>query len=220
MAKKFGGGSRKYTKPTTPEEQELDQFNIAEFLKIYDNTDFDEVEIGKGVTAKTDTFSLFKEAHILAKNYGMGGCRSFTEFIDMVDNESPCTIDVLLAIITEESRVSSGFRPKKVKRNIEVNPINVNSYLKETAHKEIVDRDQFGAFLMNHGVSMSKVMEAQKAFDDGKLTSPTDKFEDITPDRVYDPNFDLRAALKRLKKVKEESINFNIRTGSFGKKKT
>jgi len=218
MAKNFGKRSAgpKYTRPTTPDERELDKFDISEFLRQYDDTDFNEVEIGPGVYAETDMFSLLKTVHILAKTYGMGGCRSITEYINMIDEEEPAPISVLLAIITEEARVSSGFKPKKV--DDKVKPIAASQYLSDTSKsKELTDRDQFGAFLINHGIPIADVESAKAKFVSGEVSVPRDRFEDITTEAVMNPNFDMKSALERLNKVKEQSLNFNIRPGNFGK---
>jgi hypothetical protein len=110
---------RKWQQPTNSQERSLDSFNLSKVVGDLHGTTFFQHQQTDGKLIPTDRFTLIREAHILMKAYGLGSCRSFTEFVEMVNQEDPVLINMMLSLITEDNRVESGFKPAELSIDME-----------------------------------------------------------------------------------------------------
>lgn len=205
---------KRFTRPTSKEEERLNNFDINKHVQKYKGTSYFTEQLDNGRFVYADRFTLIREAHSLMKNYGMGGCKSFTEYVEMVNQEDPVIIDTLLAIQTEDARCEAGFKPREINLGDDlfepverVKSIDIKKFSEKSA--DIAQSPVMG-LISNFGSSYG---ETQKMIEDRRTEVggfSKDTFDDITTDSINEPGFDLKSALERLKDAKKRSLNIEI----------
>jgi len=211
----------------TKEEQRLDKFDINKHLKKYKGTTYFRQQRDDGKLVFADRFALLSECHIFMKKYGMGGCKSFSEYVDMVDNEDPVILDTLRALITEDNRCEAGFTPREIsigteeymETSQEINVENTNSNINKKDDYDIAHSPVMG-FISNFGSTYEetkRLMEEKKEQVGG---FSDDRFTDVTSDSITHPDFDLKSVLARMKDAIDRSHNIKITPEMWNKHKS
>ena len=213
---------RKFSKPKSPDEQRLYDFDLNKHVKRLQGTSFFQEQLDNGKFIYADRFTLIRECHILMKKYGMGGCRTFTEFIEMVNQEDPAVINTLIALITEDNRAEAGFKPREIILDHDtygdqsftprVKNIEYDAPEDDIAHSQIM------GLMSNFGGTYS---EMKKRLEDHqeKYGINVDSFEDVNSETIHDPNFDLKSVKQRLQKAKDQALNIRITPDMWMKNK-
>jgi len=219
------------TQPKTKEEENLDKYDLNKHVAKYKNTTFFREQRDDGKYMYADRFSLIREAHMFMKHYGMGGCRSFEEYIEMVNNEDPSIVDMLIALITEDNRCEAGFKPREINldiENYEERDSVAMSIAKFSDKSNDIAQSSVMGLISNFGGSYGDMKEKIEARRKKVGHFSHDDFSDINTTSINEPDFDLKAALSRMKTAKEQSLNIKItpqmwsggkkHKGVFGKK--
>jgi len=207
---------QQYIVPGTKSEKNLNSFDINKYANKLNKTSFNDTQISDQVQAKTDRFNLLRESHVLAKAYGLGGCKSLSEYVEMINNEDPAIISALMAIITEEMRCEAGFKPREIKY---LDERTENNYLNDSGPVEKVDtrhkeyNETVASYLMYTGHTLKELKEKMATIDVDK--NYVGDFSDITAEALDDPNFDMEGAFERFREFKKHSVNFDVTPEQF-----
>lgn len=161
-----------------------------------------EISYADGSCERTDPTDLFERADLLLHVYGLGGCKSFTEFVDMVNEEDPFIINGLLT--AAEKRVAEQNGSKVSRSN---NHYNKKSYIKK---EKTNSPDNLALFLKEMGANRQEIDETLAKAKSGKIEVPMNDYSYITPEVLNDPDFDFKGTLKQMSEDRKKSINFTV----------
>jgi len=157
---------------------------------------------------------------IFASQYGLGGCKSLSEFANMIDNEDPTIIEGLKYAMLERNRAENGEETRSVEYSSGTGARR-GGFNNKWGH----DSD-IGDFLANSGVPMSQIREAKAKLGTGKITKEEQEkfhkwlYSTVTPEKLRDPNFDLKKTHARITEYVNKTEKFVITQDSiFGRKK-
>ena len=171
---------------------------------------------------------LLWKAHALAAEYGLGGCRTFSEFVNMIDKEETWIIEGLLWCIHESRTDNPGAKvtgnpppPQEQPRPRSFGSQGAKprpQYVRGAPDHNMVN------FLAQSGIPLEQIKKAQQQGPKRKITSAeAAEYEafiaTITPERLQDPNFNLREAYAKIRKyLDDHTVNINIDASTiFGK---
>jgi len=178
----------------------------------------------KTFTLAYNPLDFFRLVDVFAKEYSLGGCRSLTEFADMIDNEDPQLLEGLLYSIRKRYEDSddtdSGNTGTHTTTGIPKRKTSPN--FKQTwGH----DSDMLD-FLGTSGMEPAALKEAQERLKSRKITPKEQRefhqwlYSQVTPEKLRDPNFDLKGALAKIHDYMETTEKFNLSAHTiFGRKK-
>ena len=145
-----------------------------------------------------DPLEFYTLVDIFASQYGLGGCRSLHEYAEMIDQTDPALLEGLkYAIYIRNSDGSEGSGSREASTS--------GTRRRGTQSNTWGQDTDMGDFLANSGIPQSKIREARGKIDSGKITKEErDKFHkwlynNVTPEKLRDPNFDLKKAHARIK---------------------
>jgi len=172
---------------------------------------------------------LLVKVHALASEYGMGGCRSLTEFANMVDREENWLVEGLLWCV-HESRTDSpgaaldGSPPPPVEQRP---PSSFGSQTAQRPRAHYVrgaPDEKMDNFLIQSGIPLKDIKAARAKGPKRKITRQEAEeysafIATITPERLQDPNFNLREAYAKIRKhLDDHTVNFKLDASTiFGK---
>jgi hypothetical protein len=176
-----------------------------------------------------DDLDFYRLVDSFAERYGLGGCRSITEFADMLNHEDPQLLNGLITAINDsanKTKLASAAHSKRTR----------TSRSGKVQGADLSERwgydDNINDFLINFcGVPSDKVKEILKnKSDKGKSNTNRDFYEwlynNITPEKLRSPNFDLKGALAKIneflgktEKVKVSSKQISRHLNGTGKKR-
>lgn len=172
-----------------------------------------------------DCLEFYQVVDMIAFEYGMGGCRSLSEFANMIDKEDPAVIDgILLAIQSRKLYERDAADPDANKKE---HPQATASTPKvNTRHRKSstgVESDM-GDFLANSGIPQSKIREARERLKNRKITTEEEKdffdwlHSEVTTEKLRHPNFDIKKSHARIKAYLDTTEKFNITASMIGGK--
>lgn len=186
--------------------------DINKFLQELNNSIDSHIKVGDR-TISANLYDFAKEVEFFLSITGLGGCRSLSEYWEMINNEDP-TILTLLKIaaierINEQNTMMyGGKRGRKFGASHSSHSTQVASHVSSSDSKEVLSDRIMGEFLINFGANQAEI---SKALDELKAQKRQDaKIEDITTENLLRDDYDVKSALERLNKSMEHGKNFVV----------
>ena len=157
-----------------------------------------------------DPCEHFRTVDRFAVEYGLGGCRSFTEFSNMIDQEDPVIIEGLLYAM--KMRYDEEAEPVNDKSTSGIPQNNGSSTFR---NKWGHDSDMTD-FLLNSGMDPQAVKDAKARLKDRKISNKEEQdyyewlYSAVTPETIRDPKFNLKEVLARISEHDKNSEKFII----------
>lgn len=80
-----------------------DKEELKNLFQFYADSEEGVVKLPFG-EENSDLKELFEAADFFAERYGLGGCRSLDEFVEMINNTDPATLNMLKAVAIEKNK--------------------------------------------------------------------------------------------------------------------
>lgn len=152
-----------------------------EFKQYLEEAGANNVEIGD-IKGKTDYYEVVSRAAYLASEFGMGGCATFTEFLDMVKNEDPILVNALTVWISCKYRRMYGDDDTKGPPKRQDMPTKAS--VEHKAYPKGYSSDLF-QFAKEHGYNSQEIQEIEEKVKSGQINGPSEEFN-ITPDQLQE----------------------------------
>jgi hypothetical protein len=162
-----------------------------------------EIELLDGSRAIIDLREFYEIIDGLAFNYGLGACKSFTEFAEMVNEEDPTLLLGLKMAMNKRIRMMNGetvIEEPSVYRVIEDSGSTVSGN----------EKQKLVMFLHSFGCEKKELDEALAKIDSGKIKVPERDYNWITDDVLASSNFDLKGVLKQMREDIDNSVKINV----------
>lgn len=168
-----------------------------------------------------DPLEFYRQVDIFASEYGLGGCRSLTEFAKMIDEEDPELINGLMFAMQERND------PEAYKKEQWESNAKSGGTRRSVRSKDgrLVNEADMSEFLANSGIPVKEIKEAKKRLAARKINIEEQQeredwiYKNITPENLQDPNFDMKKAQAELSAYFDNTEKFNISASTiFGKK--
>jgi len=167
---------------------------------------------------------------VLAHEYGLGGCRSLTEYANMIDGEDLQLVEGLLFAIQRRYRAQSGETDLPEIDNKEDYEKHVRKMAtaksactsKSFKNKWGYDSDMKD-FLLNSGIGKKEVGEATEKLKSRQINKQEQNefhdwlYKNVTPEKLRDPDFDLRGTYDKIRSHFDKCENFNISAVTINK---
>lgn len=183
-----------------------------------------------------DPVEVYGVVDLFASQYGLGGCRSLTEFAEMINNEDPEVIEGLQFAMYARHKKEVGEDAPELSDTPERMKAKARSGV---AHKGNARSQRFsmpwghdsemGDFLINlGGVDHKKVREAKNKLANRQISKKEEKekeeffdwlYENVTPEKLRSNDFDLKGAYAKIKKYQDTLQQFNISASTIAKNK-
>lgn len=196
---------------------------IEEFKKSLVGTSANQVDLGDRVV-EGDYLELVQTSLLLAKEFGLGGCKSFTEFVRMVDDEDPLLIEALCVCIVdmyqkmngEESKNGLGddHLPPEAMEQTPPNQSGVTGtrrvYVENAPDSDIVE------LAVMHGYSPSELREKRQRVDAGKINKEEYNFDYLTKEWITSASpEEISKVLKDMDEYRAQTENVNLSLSDF-----
>lgn len=197
------------------------RYNHYEPVKFPDNT-----------IIQIDVREFYEMADLLASNYGIGGCKGFEEFLNILDNAEDRALNGLLkAIVARYERTygkATGKPTQPAPSNLKIDPRTIKGHkgpaIPTTTTQPSTEQSErvgYGSsvksniqktamFLKFYGADPKKVNEAARLAREGKINIPEYDFDWINKENLFDPEFPLKEVLQQMRESEEKSINFRV----------
>lgn len=168
-----------------------------------------------------DPIEFYRCVDVLASEYGLGGCRSLSEFAKMIDEEDPELINGLLFCMQDRND------PEAHKKEQWQNSSDRGGKGRTVRSKDgrLVNEADMSDFLANSGIPVKQIKEAKKRLAARKINIEEQQeredwiYENITSENLRDPKFDMKKAQAQLSAYFDNTEKFNISASTiFGKK--
>lgn len=182
------------------EQKYIDSINASEDADV----DFGSFKIS------TDLYEIAQLVDIFMHQYGLGGCRSFSEFWDMVDNEDPVKIRLLQIALNERIKRENGEDTEDYKSRHG----SAKHSVKASNNTSVVDSDDtMSRFLMDMGADNKEVESAVKS--QNQKIKYYDDMSDINRDSLFSPDFDFNETMNRLNKAMSHTKVFKVSSATM-----
>jgi hypothetical protein len=157
---------------------------------------------------------------LFASQYGMGGCKSLEEYANMIDQQDPVLIEAMKYAMLQRNRAECGedTRATEVSGSVGTR--------RSGFKKKWGEDDSMGDFLANSGIPIAEIREAKSKLASGKINKEEDEkfhkwlYSTVTPEKLRDPNFDLKKTHARIKEYLSKTETFVITKDKiFGNRK-
>jgi hypothetical protein len=168
-----------------------------------------------------DPLEFYALVDLFAKEYGLGACRSLTEFSQMIDNEDPALLDGLLYSMRKRYEAEAGdsdSEPPTGTREAFNRRTGSSTFRNAWGH----DSDMTD-FLVNSGMDPQAVKEAKARLKERKINTKEEQeyhqwlYSTVTPESIRDPNFNLKEALEKISAHNKNTEKFNISASTIFK---
>lgn len=187
------------------EHQVFDYLNESAILNFKD-----------GTSVKPDVSELYRTVDIFAFHYGIGGCKSLSEFVEMVNQEDPEVISALLASISlrnKHSYSTQDLPEYKYENYTWTKGKSMDSKPDFNPQKELLIN-----FLIDFGIPKDKIEEAKKKIASGSIKISRNDYSWINNETIRDPNFPVKEVMAQMRKDAENSINFKVSQKTLNRK--
>jgi hypothetical protein len=165
-----------------------------------------EIIFADGTKAQSSFDELFERADFLASIYGMGGCKSLTEYINMVDQEDPIMVAGLISAASK--RIKEMYSTDGNKTTIKSSNKCVGM---KNGKAEVVDGfDSMLGFLSQMGATDEEVAELRKQKKEGKIKPVDTDYSWITSEEISKPDFPIKDVLRQIAKDREKCVNVDV----------
>lgn len=199
-----------------------------DFKTYLAGTNLNDVDLG-GEIGNGDYFELVQTSALIAKVCGMGGCRSLTEFVDMINNEDPALLNSMqVAISFMLRRMYGDAKYDKKGRELPNTERMFGDLAEQTkASGNIVlpaqNRVGYAAeqtdlmnIIKHHGVSASKLCEIKKKISQGEIQVSNREFGDLTGQQLASMSKDkFEELLNNMNDHVKHSVNFKLDMSNF-----
>jgi hypothetical protein len=176
-----------------------------------------EVRLGDDVVVDGDYYDLVLRSCMIAQVFGMGQCRTISEFIQMIDDEDPLVIQTCMMAIVNINRRMWGDNDDKPGRPPSDRQNNVagKPSTKPARRVPAGSDSDLSEFILAHGKNRAEVIEWKKKVQEGKIKIPDTDFSHLTKENVMSDDFNLKAELKRMDEHRKRTKNFTLHIGDF-----
>lgn len=180
---------------------------MAEKEDIFNSGIHSRIILPDGSVAKSSHDELFERADFLAANYGIGGHKSFTEFVAMVNEEDPIIISGLINAAVERMKAMYGVEDKESPRR---DNVGVVSRRESRSSKNGDSFEGMMCFLAEMGATKEELEDVLKKKKEGKLVVPKTDYSWITSEELMKPDFPLKEVLRQMKQDREKCVNIKV----------
>ena len=173
------------------------------------------IKFSDGEEFQTDSIVLFERADFLASNYGLGGFRSFSDFVKMVDEEDPFIMNGLIYSAFIRIQASHGIENERTKANDDDTEIITTT--SRRTKRDGDSKEMLVRFLKDFGTSNEEMKIVEEKLKNTKI--PEEDFSWITPEILAGPDFDLKGTLSRMSDCYKRSVNVNVSLDTLERKK-
>ena len=163
-----------------------------------------------GTISKCDPSDLFEKCDLLLHMYGIGNHKTFSEFVDMVNDEDPTIINGLFKAATK--RIESTYGTKgETSNNYKIKGIQPpNGNVSIPKYDDVIEDDdkKMEMFLRFWGASKEEIEEAKKKIDKRKISKEDISW--INSKDLIEDGFDLKKALASIKRSREGCVNIKV----------
>jgi hypothetical protein len=170
-----------------------------------------------------DPIEFYEVADLIASEYGIGGCRSLSEFANMINKEDPVVVSgFLYAIESRRLKEAESIEDTKGKKRKKATGESKSYVARDAA---MVNDSDMGDFLANSGIPQSKIREARERLKNRKITAEEEReffnwlHSEVTTEKLKQPGFDVRAAHARIQAYLDTTEKFNITASMIGGKR-
>lgn len=177
------------------------------------------IEYADGSAEVVDAIELYKIAESFAATYGLGGCKTLSEFVRMIDEEDPSVLNGFITangIRTKAIQDETPSRPSKT-----YIPNTPESKGKKKEPDEVIkvsNRNTLTHFLKKWGANKDQIKDAIADIDSGKIKVSKNDYSHITSETLLDPNFDFDGTLKMMSEDTKNAVKINIGWDTLNKK--
>lgn len=159
----------------------------------------------------TDLYEMAESVDFFMRQYGMGGCRSFSEFWNMVDSEDPVKLMLLRIAANERIRKENGDNSSRsYTSSSSVNKSHKNKY---KASRTVDNDDIMRNFLIDMGADRNKVEAAVKSKN--QKIKYHDDMSDINRDNLFSSDFDFKGGIERINKAVSHTKVFEVSSATM-----
>lgn len=170
-----------------------------------------DVIFADGSIIETNLDELFECADIFAHHYGMAGCKSFTEFVNMINEEDPFVLISLQKAIIKRVELQNGRKRPNFRREEIVDSKN------DTGETKFgFEQQHLITFLKRFGANPKEIDEAIVKIKSGQIQLPKHDFSWITPDNLA--NLDFKTVIKQMQEDYDNSVKIKVDMDGFHKR--
>ena len=186
------------------------------YESVKGTSEFD-VPFADGTTMKGDPGFIFYVADIIASEYGLGGHKSLSGFIKMIDEADPVVIDGFMTYIAKRHQAQNSDEKEKPENfdkeeYIENDDkLEKSNSLEEVAVPNSVDNTVVKEMLFRFGVKKADLKSAMDKVDERKIATLKD-YSYLSDGKNLEnmPEEEFRKVLASLKEERKGSVNFNV----------
>jgi hypothetical protein len=157
-----------------------------------------------------DWTELLKISDFFASMYGIGSCKSFSEFIGMINEEDPFIVFGLMEAASDRMKKMYGSSSDEVQPEISPEISNKKVHTASPIKTSRATPQYLMQFLRDFGASSASLEEAQKKISQGKIRIPEGDYSWITSKTLSDPNFDFKGTLEKMSKDRKNALNIRV----------
>ena len=168
------------------------------------NQNDDEIILLDGSRGIIDFREFYEIVDILAFNYGIGACKSLTEFAEIINNEDPVLLNGLKKAIIKRVIIMNGGK-------VEDEPTTYRVVEKSGKSRIVNDeKNKLVMFLTSFGADKKEIDEALIKINSGKIKIPERDYNWITDEVLCSKDFDLKGVMAQMREDENNSINIKV----------
>lgn len=201
---------------------------------------YEKVKLPDGTVIDADVRVFYDIVDGLASNYGIGGCKSFKEFVEQVDDAEQEIINgLLMAIVRRNERMWGKPKGKSALQHPTGPPIRGKKYSKggkfgnisrikdlpenptKVGYEQKVGSNvhEMARFLKSFGADPKKVNEAVKNIKEGKIDVSEYDFNWINSEVLLHPDFPLIEVMKKMEEARKKGYDFEVSHNTLNARK-
>ena len=180
-----------------------------DFYESIKGTSEFEVPFSDSTVKKGDPGFIYYISDVIASEYGLGGCKTLQEFVDMVDSTDPVLLDGLLAYMAKRNQEQSQdgkHPPEEIDKEEYIDDSKTGMEESQNKNNTVVKE-----MLFRFGVSKDDLNSALEKIDKRKINTLKDYTwlnKQNNLENLSDVEF--REVLKSMRKDKANSVNFKV----------
>lgn len=185
----------------------------------------DEVRLPDGSIIESSHYAHARIIDLLASSYGLGGCKTLSEFAQMVDEEDPVLISDLVKAIVERHENMYGDKkrkpgdpittPKGDRLGLKHMPITKTGKSQIGVGTDAANRIGMKRFLLDIGGDKKQIEEAIRKVESGETEISDLDLSWITPELLSDPSKDFSEVFNKLREHQKKGANIKISGQQF-----
>jgi len=188
-----------------------------EILAKIATTDFGITEVG-GKRCVGGLMQVIQKASFIASEVGLGGCRSITEFINMVDNEDPAVLDLFVFYLSKKKAQEAGVELEDInqEQESEVGVPTIREMIKAKNKRKYDDSKVLESLLLDNGITREQILKSKEEISSREIKIPQQRlYSSVTSADLMSEDFKFEEAMKQINEDMKNSKTFKISLASF-----